>query len=135
VSASIGALQPALTYFSTSLLEADIIDKTSILRTIRASSGLEDAQQAWSRILNLPGATKGGAARKRSVVGGEREARFKPARVKGAYTHKELWGREVRLGKVEREKLAKTYEAVVWPEGNAEGKGEQVRKLETPFTG
>ncbi|ORY13310.1 hypothetical protein BCR34DRAFT_586654 [Clohesyomyces aquaticus] len=55
VSAAISALQSAMSEFSTSLLQAGLVHSNSTLRTIRASSTLENAQQAWSRILNLPG--------------------------------------------------------------------------------
>ncbi|KAF1949318.1 hypothetical protein CC80DRAFT_457815 [Byssothecium circinans] len=83
---AIDALQQTITSFSTSMLSAQLIHSPSVLRTIRGSSSLEDAQVAWSRLLNLPGR---GSPKKRYVVGGERLApmgRF--------YTHAELWGRE-----------------------------------------
>ncbi|KAF2445751.1 hypothetical protein P171DRAFT_431147 [Karstenula rhodostoma CBS 690.94] len=88
VSEAIGALQQAITQFSTSMLEGDLLNSTSILRTIRASSSLESAQVAWSRVLNLPGAA--GTTKKR---GEEKEVK-RPQLAEGQfYTHKELWGR------------------------------------------
>lgn len=87
VREAIGALQEAVTQFSTSMLEGDLLNSTSILRTIRASSSLESAQVAWSRVLNLPGAA--GTKKKR----GEEEVK-RPQLADGQfYTHKELWGR------------------------------------------
>ncbi|KAF2711705.1 hypothetical protein K504DRAFT_475475 [Pleomassaria siparia CBS 279.74] len=92
VYAAIAGLQQCLTQFQTSLLEADVIDKVAVLRTIRASSSLEDAQVAWSKILNLPGTAKGSSsndAQKRA------EHKTWPVQVKGGvFTHEELWGRE-----------------------------------------
>jgi hypothetical protein len=92
-----------------------------MLRSIRASSSLEDAQQAWARVLNLPGATTASARKGRRWVevemvetkGGERQTKrgegedekeshgrrsatedFGERVQKGEfYTHKDLWGR------------------------------------------
>ncbi|KAL5453560.1 hypothetical protein PMIN06_005455 [Paraphaeosphaeria minitans] len=87
VSEAISALQQAVAQFSTSMLEGDLLNSTSILRTIRASGSLESAQVAWSRVLNLPGAA--GTKKKR----GEEEMR-RPQLADGQfYTHKELWGK------------------------------------------
>jgi hypothetical protein len=87
-----------------------------MLRSIRASSSLEDAQQAWARVLNLPGATaarsrrwievemvetKGeGGQTKRGEDEKERRGRGSATEAFGErvqkgefYTHKDLWGR------------------------------------------
>ncbi|KAL1593938.1 hypothetical protein SLS60_010671 [Paraconiothyrium brasiliense] len=86
VAEAIGALQQTITQFSTSMLEGDLLNSQSVLRTIRASTSLESAQVAWSRPLNLPGAA--GTKKKR-----EEKVR-RPQLAEGQhYTHKELWGR------------------------------------------
>ncbi|KAJ4303754.1 hypothetical protein N0V90_002655 [Kalmusia sp. IMI 367209] len=90
VSEAIAALQQTVTTFSTSMLEANLLNSSSILRTIRASSTLESAQVAWSRALNLPG---NAGARKREV-----ETLRKPLDEGQFYTHKDLWGRNVEGG-------------------------------------
>jgi hypothetical protein len=87
VSEATGALQQAMKEYSTSMLEGELLSSKSILRTIHASSSLESAQVAWSRVLNLPGAA--GKKKKR----GEEEVK-RPQLAGGQfYTHKELWGR------------------------------------------
>ncbi|KAF2477925.1 uncharacterized protein BDR25DRAFT_338633 [Lindgomyces ingoldianus] len=55
---AIDALQQSISAFSTSLLSSSLVHTNSTIRTIRASSTLEDAQIAWSRTLNLPGSSK-----------------------------------------------------------------------------
>lgn len=94
VAEAIGALQQAMTQFSSSMLESDLLNSQSILRTIRASGTLESAQVAWSRALNLPGATtnKRDLEMQRPQLG---EGPF--------YTHKDLWGKR-RDGKWRYEK-------------------------------
>lgn len=57
---AIQTLQNTITEFSSSLLQANLVDSKSTIRTIRASSTLEDAQIAWARPLNLPGSSRGG---------------------------------------------------------------------------
>ncbi|KAJ4346980.1 uncharacterized protein N0V89_010913 [Didymosphaeria variabile] len=85
VAEAIGALQQTITQFSTSMLEGDLLNSQSVLRTIRASGSLESAQVAWSRPLNLPGAA-GTKKREEKVK--------RPQLAEGQfYTHKELWGR------------------------------------------
>lgn len=98
ISNAIGVLQESITTLQTTMLENDLINSSAVLRTLRASSSLESAQQAWSRFLNLPGSggsnddSSGSAggnnprSTKRSVH------RLAPANGK-QYTHKELWGR------------------------------------------
>ncbi|CAI6334655.1 unnamed protein product [Periconia digitata] len=109
---SIDALQQSMTSFSTSMLTADLIHGPSILRTIRASSSLEDAKVAWSRLLNIPGNDKPKA--KREVVNGRGFRGQKPTPTGRFYTHEELWSRSngersrLRDGPVEA--VAKTEE-------------------------
>jgi hypothetical protein len=57
VNQAIGGLQQSLTTLQTTMLQNDLIGSQAILRTIRASSSLENAQVAWGRFLNLPGET------------------------------------------------------------------------------
>jgi len=45
--------------FSAALLQNGLIHMNSTIRTIRATTSLGDAQQAWSKILNLPGNVPG----------------------------------------------------------------------------
>lgn len=85
VSNAIGVLQETITTLQTTMLQNNFIDSSAVLRTIRASSSLESAQQAWSRFLNLPGSASSSDPQKRSVL--------RPAPTNGRYTHKELWGR------------------------------------------
>lgn len=88
---AIDALQSAATSFSTSMLSADFIHGPSILRTTRASSSLEDAKVAWSRLLNIPGKPgkkRRGVGIEASVV--ERKAPIPTGRF---YSHQELWSR------------------------------------------
>ena len=68
------------------MLEADLLNSTSILRTIRASGSLESAQVAWGRALNLPGV----AAKKK-----RREKARPKLNEGGFYSHQDLWGRHV----------------------------------------
>ncbi|KAJ4320556.1 hypothetical protein N0V94_003314 [Neodidymelliopsis sp. IMI 364377] len=98
VSDAINMLQESMNTLQTTMLQNDLIDSSAVLRTLRASTSLESAQQAWSRFLNLPASTGNddltgsNAARrlsseKRSVL------RLAPTNG-GQYTHKELWGRK-----------------------------------------
>ncbi|KAF1350292.1 hypothetical protein EJ07DRAFT_139360 [Lizonia empirigonia] len=98
VSEAIDMLQESITALQTTMLQNGLIDSSAILRTIRASSSLESAQQAWSRFLNLPGYSgNSDTPQKRSVI------RLLPAN--GRYTHKELWGRgeQSKLGEPSRD--------------------------------
>jgi hypothetical protein len=95
VREAISVLQESLNTLQTTMLQGELIGSSAVLRTIRASSSLESAQQAWSRFLNLPGSAGSGddgedassTPSKRSVQ------RLPPANGK-QYTHKELWGRK-----------------------------------------
>jgi hypothetical protein len=104
VNQAIEGLQQSLTTLQTTMLQSDLIGSQAVLRTIRASSSLENAQVAWGRFLNLPGRgsdsgslgsgsgddDSSSSARKRQV------SRPLPADGK-YYTHKELWGRDEPL--------------------------------------
>ncbi|KAF9696528.1 hypothetical protein EKO04_005575 [Ascochyta lentis] len=95
VSEAIGVLQESITTLQTTMLQNELIDSSAILRTIRASSSLESAQQAWSRFLNLPGRAGGSdSSGSNSPTAGKRSIqRLTPANGEH-YTHKELWGRK-----------------------------------------
>lgn len=94
VDEAIDILQKSMTTLQTTMLQHDLLNSSAVLRTVRASSALESAQQAWSRFLNLPGGTgssdsgdeTSNPSRKRSFQG------LAPTNGKH-YTHKELWGR------------------------------------------
>lgn len=108
VYAAIGSLQECLSEFSTSLLEAEVLETPAILKTIRASSSLESAQQAWGRILNLPGtesSSSRSSERKREVEVGREPHRFPYVKVGSTYTHKELWGRRPKAPRGESARM------------------------------
>ncbi|KAF2819770.1 hypothetical protein CC86DRAFT_306266 [Ophiobolus disseminans] len=96
ISLAINALQQSLSTLQSAMLQNELISSQAVLRTLRASSSLENAEVAWGRFLNLPGragaeSTKGGddAAQKRDIG-----AEGKTGHARGKYyTHKELWGR------------------------------------------
>jgi hypothetical protein len=100
---AIDALQQTISTFSSDMLSADLIHSQSVIRTIRASSSLADAQQAWARLLNLPGAAN--AAKRWMEVEVETnkvqhvpretytEGPKRPLPMGAFYTHKDLWGR------------------------------------------
>jgi hypothetical protein len=114
VNTAIEGLQQSLTTLQTTMLQSDLIGSQAILRTIRASSSLENAQVAWGRFLNLPGkastadggdtdSVSGGSAipstgrlPKRSVTSSEGRVKRPETRpgLGKPYTHKELWGRD-----------------------------------------
>jgi hypothetical protein len=112
VYAAIGALQESLSEFSTSLLEAEVLETPAVLKTIRASSSLENAQQDWGRILNLPG-TGSSSSSSPSSLKMKREVkvelrdphRFPYVKVGSTYSHKELWGRGQRLPRGESARM------------------------------
>ena len=111
---AIGAFQQTITAFSNSLLAEELIKGPSIIRTIRASSTLEDAQQAWSKFLNLPGSSSASDTSKRSLAGAK-----KPLPKEGGfYSHKDLWGRKAELEERQsREGKSRIHDAVVkWEE-------------------
>lgn len=66
---AIAALQQSMSAFQTALLQNSLLSSSAVLRTIRASSALEDAQLAWRGFLNLPGSPSGGSS-SRSSSGG-----------------------------------------------------------------
>ncbi|KAF2687712.1 hypothetical protein K458DRAFT_267806, partial [Lentithecium fluviatile CBS 122367] len=99
---AIDALQQTISTFSSEMLSADLIHSQSVLRTIRASSSLEDAQQAWARLLNLPGAANSQkrwieveveTSKVQQVRANGTEGAKRPLATGGFYTHKDLWGR------------------------------------------
>lgn len=105
VSDAIEALQRSLTTLQSTMLRSDLISSQAVLRTIRASSALENAQVAWGRFLNLPGHSSSSTSddddnaprvKRRGVdedEGGSVQVE-RPASRKGKfYTHQELWGR------------------------------------------
>jgi hypothetical protein len=110
INEAIQGLQQSLSSLQTTMLQNDLISSQAILRTIRASSSLENAQVAWGRILNLPGSdddsgnTNAGAGSggilhglvKRQVASdGEAGSHLSlPPAAGRYYTHEELWGRE-----------------------------------------
>ncbi|CAO2654199.1 Nn.00g109320.m01.CDS01 [Neocucurbitaria sp. VM-36] len=97
VHEAIDVLQQSISAFQSTVLQSDLISSQAIIRAIRANSALEDAQQAWSRFLNLPGRVSESAIADDgdSQVNKKREATFtRPPPAEGEfYTHKELWGR------------------------------------------
>ncbi|OAL01264.1 hypothetical protein IQ06DRAFT_369350 [Phaeosphaeriaceae sp. SRC1lsM3a] len=105
VNTAIEGFQQSLTTLQTTMLQNELISSQAILRTIRASSSLENAQVAWGRFLNLPGrASSVDSGNSDSEVGGgvssgtsgpskRRVVKPEPALGK-VYTHKELWGRD-----------------------------------------
>jgi hypothetical protein len=120
ISQSIDALQQALTALQTDMLQNDCIGSQAVLRTIRASSSLENAQAAFGRFLNLPGGSAGESgdvsARKRDVGSGEGAIRPPPAHGP-YYTHAELWGRNEARTRASREgKASRSDEVVQWEE-------------------
>ena len=156
VREAISGLQQSLSTLQSAMLQSDLISSQAVLRTIRASSALENAQVAWGRFLNLPGRVSnsggdsgtsdagvgsddgGSGARKRDVggVGGEAKSkRLSPAAGK-YYTHEELWGRDESRPRTSKEGKARWYDAVVqWEERRArlaEGGAENAR-IGRPF--
>jgi hypothetical protein len=130
VNQAIDALQQSLTTVQTTMLQSNLIGSQAILRTIRASSSLENAKTAWSRFLNLPGGTAGddsgdtdagGLGIKRLAVrlgeGGDSKAK-RPLPTSGKYyTHEELWGRDELRPKTSKEGKSKSSDEVVqWEE-------------------
>jgi hypothetical protein len=110
VNEAIQGLQQALTSLQTTMLQSNLISSQAILRTIRASSSLENAQVAWGRFLNLPGAAENsgntgsgtgsggilpGLGKRQVALDGEAGKIMRPPPAAGQYyTHEELWGRE-----------------------------------------
>ncbi|KAF2005855.1 hypothetical protein P154DRAFT_286406 [Amniculicola lignicola CBS 123094] len=109
----ISYLQEAVNQFSTSLLSSNLTHSNSTMRTIRASNSLEDAQVAWTRILNFPGSSRSpsgsgsGSQKHRRWIEADfdeghdesnllaKKADLRPPHPNGQfYSHKELWGRK-----------------------------------------
>lgn len=106
---AIAALQQSLSTLQVAMLQSELINAQSVIRTIRASSSLEGAKGAWSRFLNLPGIAAtaaeidGDDGQSLALSDGSVKKRTK-AHVPGRlFTHKELWGTRVMA---EREFIA-----------------------------
>ncbi|EAT89464.2 hypothetical protein SNOG_02733 [Parastagonospora nodorum SN15] len=115
ISQAIDGLQQSLTTLQTTMLQSDLIGSQAVLRTIRASSSLENAQVAWGRFLNLPGrASAGGSGSGNDDREGARKRQLlRPALADGKfYTHKELWGRSEGRSKALRDGKTRWAEAV-----------------------
>jgi len=104
VSEAIGGMEQSLTTFQTTLLESNLINAQAVIRTIRASGSLANAQTAWSRFLNLPGGGSSDADASPTVpsLGGGSVLRARaadwrrpPPKDGQFYTHQELWNRSV----------------------------------------
>jgi hypothetical protein len=102
VSEAISGLQQSLNTFQTSLLASELITAQAVLRTIRGSSSLETAQEAWGRFLNLPGgsggdedaaADPGATAPVARGLFGRTALKMPPPKDGKFYTHQELWNR------------------------------------------
>ena len=92
---AISVLQESMNTLQTTMLQSGLISSSAVLRTIRASSSLESAQQAWSRYLNLPGsAGSGDDGEDASTSPSKRSVQRLPPANGRQYTHKELWGRK-----------------------------------------
>jgi hypothetical protein len=133
ISESIDGLQQALTAMQTDMLQNDFIGSQAVLRTIRASSSLENAQTAFGRFLNLPGGSAGdsgdASAGKRDLGSGA--IRLPPAH--GAYyTHAELWGRDERA-RTSEEGKAKWRDGVVQWEERRGRVGAEDARVGRPF--
>jgi hypothetical protein len=124
VSDAIGGLQQALVVFQTAMLKADLISSLAVLRTIRASSGLESAQAAWGRPLNLPSGeddddsteTPETLSSSRSLV--PRAERRRPPPENGRfYTHQELWNRSEPRSASLMEEKAPSYNDIMQSQG------------------
>ncbi|KAF2106308.1 hypothetical protein BDV96DRAFT_336677 [Lophiotrema nucula] len=132
---AIDALQQTITAFQTSMLTDNLIHTNSTLRTIRASGALEDAQTAWSRLLNFPGSSGKSSSRRRrrtfdsrleglvkatfdpndrdTSLPEKRSASWRPTLHQGEhYTHQDLWDR-TPSSRQSREGMARPYDAEV----------------------
>ncbi|KAL5120950.1 hypothetical protein ACEQ8H_001138 [Pleosporales sp. CAS-2024a] len=98
VNEAIEGLQQSLTTLQTTMLQSNLIGSQAVLRTIRASSSLENSKVAWGRFLNLPGqGSDSGDDSGDSSSGSQKRQLRKPVSAESKYyTHKELWGRNVR---------------------------------------
>jgi hypothetical protein len=138
ISQAIDALQQSLTTLQTDMLQSDLISSQAILRTIRASSSLENAKTAWGRFLNLPGRTAGDNSGNTNDAGGAGVGKrdvsagagaMRPAPAHGAYyTHEELWGRDEARPRTSNEGKARRTDGVVrWEERRARLGAENAR--------
>jgi hypothetical protein len=124
-------LQQSLTTLQTTMLQNNLIGSQAILRTIRASSSLENSKTAWSRFLNLPGSgstgntggssgTGTGSDSGDSGSGVTRRALLRPPPADGTYdTHKELWERDGRRRASTYEELSRSEVVAQWGERRA----------------
>jgi hypothetical protein len=139
-------LQQSLTTLQTTMLQNNLIGSQAILRTIRASSSLENSKTAWSRFLNLPGSGSTGNTSGSSGTGtgsdsgdsgsgdsgsgdsgsGDsgsgvtRRALLRPPPADGTYyTHKELWERDGRRRASTYEELSRSEVVAQWGERRA----------------
>lgn len=130
------------------MLQSELISSQSVVRTLRASGSLEDAETAFGHILNLPGGrgssdtdddddnTNSGRTRRRDIhveegVDGAGTKLARPPPASGMYyTHQELWGRDELQRRPEREGKASWFEGVVrWEERKARlARGEKVAR-------
>ncbi len=117
---AIAAFLQSISALQTSLLQNNLIDSAAVVRTVRASNSMADAQQAWTQFLNLPGVVSvsvGSRKRVRRVTTGSfqdpeirkiRAASTRPPPADGKYyTHKELWGRNGLMSRPSMEQKAK----------------------------
>jgi hypothetical protein len=134
-------LQQSLTTLQTTMLQNNLIGSQAILRTIRASSSLENSKTAWSRFLNLPGSGStgntggssgtgtgsdsgdsgsGDSGSGDSGSGVTRRALLRPPPADGTYyTHKELWERDGRRRASTYEELSRSEVVAQWGERRA----------------
>ncbi|KAJ4992607.1 hypothetical protein SVAN01_01990 [Stagonosporopsis vannaccii] len=93
VSEAIDILQESITTLQNTMLQHDLLGSSAVLRTVRASSSLESAQQAWSRFLNLPGSTGSGDSGDETQAPHDKRSVRPSSPTNGRYyTHRELWG-------------------------------------------
>ncbi|KAH9861610.1 hypothetical protein J1614_011362 [Plenodomus biglobosus] len=123
---AIAALQQSLSALQSAMLSNKLMRPNAVIRTLRASSSLEDAQQAWSRFLNLPGTVSapagdlGGAGTDESGETGSHSTKKRaaavarpPLREGEHYTHQDLWGRYVLPKRQTKQGDSKWYDAFV----------------------
>ncbi|KAF2853969.1 hypothetical protein T440DRAFT_487246 [Plenodomus tracheiphilus IPT5] len=131
---AIAGLQQSLSALQSAMLTNDLIRPNAVIRTLRASSSLEDAQQAWSRFLNLPGTVSapagdlGGAGAGTGTGDSEQTGAHSmkgraaavvrpPLREGEHYSHQDLWGRKVLRKRQSKEGDSTWYDALVeWEE-------------------
>lgn len=95
---AVAALQQSLSTLQVAMLEDELINSQSVIRTIRASGSLEAAKVAWNRFLNLPGRidtadqADENATRRSVLKSGGVTKRSKVHTPGHLFTHRELWG-------------------------------------------